>query len=299
VIGLVSLLSLVSLVMRLDARRPASWIAAAAGFVALVGILSRPTPVWVAAACGGLLGVAALGFPTRLTAVPGLVVPRAVARVAWPMLGIAAAALGSGRIAAAVPHAAIAAAAALLGMAATLGSVLPAAGRWRRRLAFVSLEDGSLTAWLDAAAMISVLAAMAVCYFLAPQAAGWYAVVAGMWFVGFVVPRATLDGVDAEARRTLMATAAGLPRLPGTPRHAARVLATGAATLGWPAMVAGLLWAGPAWAASGPAAAVVLLAVLAGISGAAACLQRVPDDTPLALAACTLGTFLAWFAQAL
>ena len=63
------------------------------------------------------------------------------------------------------------------------------------------------------------------CYFLAPQAAGWYAVVAGAWFVGAVV--------------------------------------------------------------------------LAGVSGASACLQRVPGDTPLALAAGTLGTFLAWFAQAL
>jgi hypothetical protein len=42
-----------------------------------------------------------------------------------------------------------------------------------------------------------------------------------------------------------------------------------------------------------------LLVVLAGVSGASACLQRVPGDTPLALAAGTLGTFLAWFAQAL
>jgi len=296
----IGLLSLVSLVMRLDARRPASWIAAAAGVVALVGILSRPTPVWVAAACGGLLGVAAVGFPARLMAVPGLAVPRAVARVAWPLLGIGFATLVSGCInAAAVSNGVTAVVAALLGMVAILGIELAAAGRWRQRLAYKVLDDGSPAAWIDAAAMISVLAAMAVCYFLAPQAAGWYAVVAGVWFVGFVVPRATLDGLDAEARRILMATAGVPPRLPGTPRHAARVLATGAAILGWPAMVAGLLGAEPAWAASGPAAAVTLLAVLAGVSGSAACLQRVPDDTPLALAASTLSTFLAWFAQAL
>lgn len=291
---------MIGLLLRLDARRPASWIAAVAAFAVGVGILGRPTPLWVAAACGSLLAIAALGFPARLAAVPGLAGRRAVARVAWPVLGLGAAALVSGRATVGTVLPAVTAAAALVvGLAASLAIALPATRRWRQVLAFGSRDDGASTGWIDAAAMLSVLAAMAVCYFLAPQAAGWYAVVAGAWFVGAVVPRAMPDGVDAEARRTLLATAAGGPLLPGAPLHAARVLATGVAILGWPAMVAGLLWSGSAWAASGPAAAVALLVVLAGVSGASACLQRVPGDTPLALAAGTLGTFLAWFAQAL
>ncbi|MFM7244490.1 MAG: hypothetical protein ACKO40_10015 [Planctomycetaceae bacterium] len=279
--------------VRLDARRPASWIAAVAGFVAMSWILARPAPAWVAAGCGSLLAVAAAGFLADLAAVPGLILRRAVARAAWPALGILAAGIG-GRPAAVMPPIA----AALLGGLATLAIALAvAAGGWRR-LATLDVEESAVGGWIDAVAMGSVLVAMAVCYFLAPQLAGWYAVVAGAWFVGLVVPRSTRAGGEIEARRMLVASAVGSPRLPGTPRQAARMLATGAAILGWPAIVAAALWNGPTWTPSGPTAALALLTTLAGAAAASVRLTRVHDDAPLALAAGTLAAAFARFAQA-
>lgn len=290
---------MIGLLARLDARRPASWIAVITAFVVASWMLVRPTPVATAAVCGSLLAVAAVGFPTHLAAVPGLAVPRAVARVAWPVFGIVAAAILWGRWSVGeAPPTAMNLAAALLGTAATLGIALLVMGRWWRRLAAGGIEEGAFAGWIDAAAMASLLVAMAVCYFLAPHFAGWYAVVAGGWFVGMIVPRSTLDGTDAAARQVLVASAVAAPRLPGTPAHAGRMLAAGAAILGWPALVAGVLWSGPTWAASGPATALVLLAALAFVTAASVRLLRVPGDTPLALAACTLAAAAALFAQA-
>lgn len=290
---------MIALLVRLDARRPASWIAVVTALAVASWMLARPTPVVTAVVCGGLLAVAAVGFPTHLAAVPGLAVPRAVARVAWPVIGILAAAVLGGRwTAGAMPTTATILAAALLGVAATLGTVLIVVSRWWPRFVAGGNEDGAFAGWIDAAAMASLLVAMAVCYFLTPLLAGWYAVVAGCWFVGLMVPRATLDGADAAARELLVASAVGAPRLPGTPAHAGRMLATGAAILGWPAIVAGVLWSGPTWTASGPAAALLLLVVLAVSAAALARMQRVPGDTPLALAACTLAASAALLAQA-
>lgn len=284
---------MIGLLVRLDARRPASWIAAVGAFVALSWIIARPAPAWVAAGCGSLLAVAAAGLFADLAAVPGLVVRRAMARAAWPALGMLAAGIGGRPAAVATPIAA-----ALLGGLATLAIALPvAAGGWRR-LALVDVEGSAVGAWIDAAAMASVLVAMAVCYFLAPQLAGWYAVVAAAWFVGLVVPRSTRAGGEIAARRMLVASAVGSPRLPGTPRQAARMLATGAAILGWPAIVAAALWRGPSWAPSGPVAALALLATLACAAAVSVRLARVHDDTPLALAAGTLAVVFARFAQA-
>lgn len=286
-----------SLLMRLDVRRPASWIAAVAAFVATWGLLARPVPMWVAVTCGSLLALASLGFPAHRAAIPGLAVPRTLARVAWPVVG----AVGAGLCGSSIggrPQTTLLVVAAVLGMAAVQAVAAAARRRSTRWGLPGASSDAAAEGWIDAVAMASVLLAMAVCYFLSPHLAGWYAVVAGCWFVGLVVPRATPDGVDAGARQTLVATAPAVPRVPGTPGHAARVLATGAAILGWPAMVAGVLWSGSAWAVSGPAAAVALLTVLAGVSWLSVCAARDPGDTPQAVATCALATLLAWAAQA-
>jgi len=287
----------IGLLVRLDARRPASWVAAVAAVAASSSILVRCAPAWAAAACGCLLAVAAVGFPARLAAVPELAVPRAMARIAWPLLGLGAGAAVAGRWATADATAAVAA--AVLGVVITVGGLLAMTARWCRRLAAGGGDDAVAGGVIDALAMASVLVAMAVCYFLAPQLAGWYAAVAGGWFVALVVPRATLDAADDTARRTLVASAVGLPRLPGTPAHAVRTLATGAAILGWPAIVGSVLWSGPAATPAGPVAALVLLATLAGMAAAIVRLWRTPGDTPLAVVAGTLATAFALFAQAL
>lgn len=284
---------MIGLLVRIEARRPASWIAAAAACGVVAWLVVHPRSPWVAAACGGLLVVAATGRPESLVADRGLAVPRCLARAAWSVVGALVGAAVCGCWTADPRRAATTVAAAVVGMGATLG----AAGLVATRRASGGGADGRGEGWIDAVAMGSVLVAMAVCYFLAPHLAGWYAVVAGGWFVGLIVPRATLDGGDAEARRILVTSAVGAPRLPGVPGHAGRMLAAGAALLGWPALVAGILWTGPAWTPFGPAAAVGLLVVLAGVAAVAARLARVPDDMPLALAAGTLAAAFACFAQ--
>jgi hypothetical protein len=290
----------IGLLVRLDARRPASWIAAVAAFGVVAWLVVRPVPAGVAAACGGLVAVAAAGRPTSLAAVRGLALPRCLARAAWPVAGgLVAAALCVSCGAAGPRRVATTVAAAVAGMGATLGLAMPVAIRSASRGIRGGGADGTVEGWVDGAAMGSVLVAMAVCYFLAPRLAAWYAVVAGGWFVGLVVPRATFDGDDAEARRTLVASAVGVPRLPGVPGHAGRMLVAGAALLGWPALVAGVLWTGPAWTPFGPAAAVALLTLLAGAAMIADRFIRVPGDTPLAVAAATLAAAFAWLAQPL
>ena len=113
--------------------------------------------------------------------------------------------------------------------------------------------------------MATTLVAMAVCYFLAPEFAAWYAVVAAAWFVVLGVPAATTasgDG-DAPARRDLVRTCVGRPRLPGTTAHALAAILTHAAILGWPAVVAAVLWRGAAWTSGGPVLAILVVASLA------------------------------------
>lgn len=285
---------MIGLLARVDARRPASWIAAAAACGVVGWLAVHPTPPWMAAACGGLLAMAAAGRPELLVADRGLAMQRCLARAAWPAVGgLAAAGLG-GYLTNDPRRAATTVAAAVVGMGATLGL----AGVVATRRGSGGGAEGRGDTWIDAVAMGSVLVAMAVCYFLAPHLAGWYAVVAGGWFVGLIVPRATLGDGDAEARRILVASAVGVPRLPGVSGHAGRMLAAGAALLGWPALVAGILWTGPAWTPFGPAAAVALLAVLAGVAAVAARFARAADDMPLALAASTLAAAFACLAQA-
>ena len=113
--------------------------------------------------------------------------------------------------------------------------------------------------------MATTLVAMAVCYFLAPEFAAWYAVVAVAWFVVLGVPAATTasgDG-DALARGDLVRTCVGRPRLPGTTAHALAAILTHAAILGWPAVVAAVLWRGAAWTSGGPVLAILVVASLA------------------------------------
>lgn len=113
--------------------------------------------------------------------------------------------------------------------------------------------------------MATTLVAMAVCYFLAPEFAAWYAVVAAAWFVVLGVPAATTASGDhdALARRDLVETCVGRPRLPGTTAHALAAILTHAAILGWPAVVAAVLWRGAAWMSGGPVLAILVVASLA------------------------------------
>ncbi|MFM9010456.1 MAG: hypothetical protein ACKON8_06175, partial [Planctomycetota bacterium] len=173
--------------------------------------------------------------------------------------------------------------------------------RWGRVWATFGLPgDGRGEPWADRFAMGSMLVAMAVCYFLAPELDDWYAVLASAWLVLLAVPRATLWGHDASARHRLINSAAGRPRPPGTAVHAARSLATSGCLLGWPAVVALALGGGRGGSESGPAAALGLLVASAAVAAGAAAVaerRRLPADTPLAVTAALLAGFVARTAQ--
>jgi hypothetical protein len=295
----------IGLLARIDARRPASWIAALAAAAAVVVLASRPTTPWVALACGGLLAVAALGDPCHLAALPELAVPRAVARASWPAVGAVAGLLAASCLGGDVRRSAAAAAPVAGGLAAVLAVVAVAARRGRHgwpRMAGGMFDpwgpdDAGRRGWLDAAALASTLVAMAVCYFLAPQLSGWYAVVAATWFVVLTVPRAIIGAADAAGRIALVGAAVGRPCPPGVPAHAVRTLVAGAAILGWPAVVAAVLGPGPARSADGPLTALAILAALVIVAAVAVRCRRRPDDTPLAAAAVGLVAVLIGLAQ--
>ena len=280
--------AVLAICLRVDARRPASWIAAAAAAAAVVMLARAAPPSGVtdtaAGVCGGLLAAASLGSlagggggeAERWTT-------RVLGRLAWPVAGTAAACvwlLATGvapretlRITVLVAGAAVMAV-----MAVTLFRL----SAWRRPgaaagerhdvrhagaafSAAVGHGPPAVRSWPEALAMATTLVAMAVCYFLAPEFAAWYAVVAVAWFVVLGVPAATTasgEG-DALARGDLVRTCVGRPRLPGTTAHALAAILTHAAILGWPAVVAAVLWRGAAWTSGGPVLAILVVASLA------------------------------------
>ena len=280
--------AVLAICLRVDARRPASWIAAAAAAAAVV-MLARAAPPsgmtdTAAGVCGGLLAAASLGSLAGGGGGGGGEAERwrtrVLGRLAWPVAGTAAACvwlLTTGvapretlRITVLVAGAAV--------MAVTLFRLSawrrPGAGAGERHdvrhagaafSAAVGHGPPAVRSWPEALAMATTLAAMAVCYFLAPEFAAWYAVVAAAWFVVLGVPAATTasgDG-DALARRDLVRTCVGRPRLPGTTAHALAAILTHAAILGWPAVVAAVLWRGAAWTSGGPVLAILVVASLA------------------------------------
>lgn len=148
-------------------------------------------------------------------------------------------------------------------------------------------------------AMASALLAMAGCYFLAPQFAWGYGVIALGWFVVLAVPAATAARGSAVAER-LVRSSPGRPAAPGTLARAVPLVATIAALLAWPAMVAAVL-AGPETGSfGGPLAAVVTLALgscltLAAVAAGSWCGNEVARALSLA-AFGAAATAAAWWA---
>ncbi len=91
-----------------------------------------------------------------------------------------------------------------------------------------------------AVAQVSSLAAMAFCYFLAPQFAWLYALVAVGWFLGLAVPSSTA-GPRGLAGQQLIAASPGRQHLPGSLGFTMGVAARYLAYFGWPALVAAVL----------------------------------------------------------
>lgn len=294
------------LIARIDARRPASWAAAlVAAAAAGLGTSS------LALIGGALAAVVGLGDPPRgLVAVgPGPSASWSAVRSLWPLAGCCLpAALGCDAMACAIVALAVVATtfvefvAAVRGLTATdaaaLGLVaaaaaylcgcvsvdfgrgfLPAAsGAWLAAaggcLWLVAPPD-PIAAWrrgVQAAAMTTTLAAMAGCFFLAPERSGWYAPLAAAWFLAVALPHLTLGAgtLDESARERLLRAAGPSGAARGFPRacidvarRAGGLAASWAAILGWPAMVAAVLWGNDAARADGPVVAVLIIAAVA------------------------------------
>ncbi len=110
-------------------------------------------------------------------------------------------------------------------------------------------------------AMTAALVAMVGWYFLAPQFAWGYAVLAAGLFVCLAVPPATdFSPAAAGFARTL----AGRPPLPGTLARAVRGTGVQTAILVWPALVAVALPAAAGVRVGGPLVALLWLGAIAG-----------------------------------
>lgn len=121
---------------------------------------------------------------------------------------------------------------------------------------------------LRAMAMLTTLVAMAVCFFLAPQRAAGFSVVAIGWFICLAVPIATAGGRNSAAA-SLRRSAVGHPALPGSPALARKTAVDHAMLLGWPAVVAVFLPPVGGPRAVPPWAAILALAGAAAVLAAA------------------------------
>jgi hypothetical protein len=277
--------------MRIDARRPASWCVAGVTAAAAAALASDVRPV-AAVGCGLLLGAAAIGGLAREAAVADFIRARIAARLVWPIiggmvgLGLAGFLSGDGQATVRAAMALMTGGVAAAGIALATRSLVGRGGSMAATGMNDPVAGQSLVgrSWIDAVAMASTLVAMAVCFFLAPEAAGWYAVLAASWFTLLAVPVATLAGGDETARRALLAASPGGPRLPGTAARSLRMLVAYAAVLAWPAAVAAVVTRGSGPAAEGSVAAIVAIAALLAVAAAgvaAATWWRWRDDSPL------------------
>jgi hypothetical protein len=294
--------------VRIDARRPASWLVAVATLAVVV--LAPAARLPVAAGGGALLAMAAVGSLLRAPSRTDLLPARLTARLAWPLVFAAAGAgiarLVEGDASERVVVAVAVAAGAMIVMAAV------ATMKWLPRTDFLRGEVAARAtsprgysqlvgrSWGDAAAMASTLVAMAICFFLVPEHSGWYAVVATSWFTLLAVPAATIVGGDQRLRDDLVAAGPGRPRLAGTPVAAVPTLAAYAAVLGWPAAVAAIVARERAWDWRDPLAALLLLlgmaAVASGLAWASAA-RRWREETTLAVMAAAHAMTIALIAR--
>lgn len=281
--------------VRVDARRSASWVVAAAT-LAVVALVS-PSRLDAAAASGVLLAVAAIGGLVRAPPATELMGLRLGARLVWPLGAAVASLVACGRDdmagRALVATAVVAAGVVTAGAVAVVKRLRPVRHLLREAVpeerTFAGHGSAVGRSRVDAAAMASALVAMAVCFFLVPEWAGWYVVVATSWFTVLAVPIATFAGGDETLRRDLVATAPGRPRLAGTPGGAGSILAAYATILGWPAAVAAIVVRHRGWGWGDPLAALVALACMATVAAAlawgAAARRWREDSTFVAMAA--------------
>jgi hypothetical protein len=110
---------------------------------------------------------------------------------------------------------------------------------------------------------------MVTCYFLAPQFAWAYGVVAVGWFVAVAVPPATAAAGGMVGVR-LWRSAAGRPAVPGSLRRAVWGMTMVAGLLAWPAVVALALPAAEGGRVGGPLTALAWLGGACGLLGVAA-----------------------------
>lgn len=318
----------------IEARSPATWLAAACGCGPLVmpaagiGEMGTGLQVPVAIACGGLAAAATLGEPPfGFPDGRRQWLPLWIGRLALPVLAIAAAAVAlatvgpagravwltaaavcaggvlaagtmavaraavAGREAAATSvglvTAAAAAAAGLVGgwqgggPGWQLGLSLPVGFAAGGGLVMLGSERATPSGFgglwsplvpvepvsafggrLGGVAMVTALVGMMVCYFLAPQIAAGYTLLALAWFVCLAVPAAT-PCTTGRAGDWLVRSAVGRPVVPGSTRAAVSTAVAYAALLGWPAIVAMLLPAPAGPRAMAPWVTLVCLAVAA------------------------------------
>lgn len=219
------------LIVRIDARRPASWGACAVAAVAARAAGAADVGLSLAVVGGALAAAVGIGDPPRGVAAAGGRPAFAwwCARAVWPLAGAALiAAAGGDPLASAVVAAAIVATAMIMLAAATRGlpaadasslGLVPAAAATMAGLVSVSSGHAWLPAvalgWLvsaaaalrlaaatdavdawrrgvQVAAMTTTLAAMAGCFFLATEHARWYAPLVAAWFLSAALPQAVL-----------------------------------------------------------------------------------------------------------
>ena len=256
---------------------------------------------WRAVSAGPAAAGVALWVGVGVALAAGLVVEFARARVGESVVasrglmvvglgaaaGLAAATLGASAVVQAVTMAA-AWALAGCGLAAAQGQEQPVGG-----------PPGADGAAGRGPAMASALLAMAGCYFLAPQFAWGYGVIALGWFVVLAVPAATAARGSAVAER-LVRSSPGRPAAPGTLARAVPLVATSAALLAWPAVVAAMLAGPEAGSFGGPLAAVLALGLgscltLAAVAAGSWCGNEVARALSLAVFGAA-ATAAAWWA---
>lgn len=217
--------------------------------VRLTGLMSGCVAVGGGAACGSMLVSRRAGLDAAPTASTGLFVVAAGAVAAAAAGLMCASPVGQTTTALA---AGLAAWRLVVGLAGRRPAEEPAPG-----------FDGA-SSTLRAIAMLTTLVAMAVCFFLAPQLAAGFSVVAIGWFVCLAVPIATAGGRN-RAAASLHRSTVGRPALPGSAALARATAVDHAALLGWPAVVAVFLPPVGGPRAVPPWAAILVLAAAAAV----------------------------------
>ena len=164
--------------------------------------------------------------------------------------------------------------------------VVGLAGRYPADEAVAGFDNASSA--LRAIAMLTTLVAMAVCFFLAPQLAAGFSVVAIGWFVCLAVPIATAGGRNRAAAAIRRSTV-GRPALPGSRGLATATAIDHATLLGWPAVVAVFLPPVGGPRAVPPWAALLVLAAAAAVLTVAGRVGRVGETTRSAMLTAAAG----------